>query len=116
MLEQTWTKQQILHWTVLSQAIVYENAWILVKHQEILNPAGGPGIYGTVHFKNHAIGIVPIDEKGNVVLVGQYRFPTSSYSWEIPEGGGLKSVPILEAAVGNSSRSVASSLDVGLRS
>ena len=85
-------------WTVLSQAIVYENAWIRVDHQEILNPAGGPGIYGTVHFKNHAIGIVPIDEKGNVILVGQYRFPTSSYSWEIPEGGGLKSVPILESA------------------
>ena len=85
-------------WTVLSQAIVYENAWIRVKHQEVLNPAGGPGVYGTVHFKNHAIGIVPIDEKGNVILVGQYRFPTGSYSWEIPEGGGLKSVPILESA------------------
>lgn len=85
-------------WTVLSQAIVYENAWIRVKHQEVLNPAGGPGVYGTVHFKNHAIGVVPIDKKGNVILVGQYRFPTGSYSWEIPEGGGLKSVTILESA------------------
>ena len=85
-------------WAVLSQAIVYENAWIRVQHQQVLNPVGGRGVYGTVHFKNHAIGIVPIDEKGNVVLVGQYRFPIGSYSWEIPEGGGLKSVPILESA------------------
>ena len=58
----------------------------------------GPGIYGTVHFKNYATGVVPIDEKGNVILVGQYRFPLNSYSWEIPEGGGAKTIPILESA------------------
>jgi ADP-ribose pyrophosphatase len=85
-------------WTVRSQATVYENAWIRVSHHEVVNPAGGPGVYGTVHFKNHAIGIVPVDEKGNVVLVGQYRFPTGSYSWEIPEGGGPIGTPILESA------------------
>jgi 8-oxo-dGTP pyrophosphatase MutT (NUDIX family) len=85
-------------WTVLSQATVYENAWIRITHHEVLNPTGGPGIYGTVHFKNHAIGIVPVDEKGNVILVGQYRFPMGSYSWEIPEGGGPTASPILESA------------------
>jgi 8-oxo-dGTP pyrophosphatase MutT (NUDIX family) len=85
-------------WTVLSRASVYENAWIRVDHHEVVNPAGGPGVYGTVHFKGHAIGIVPIDEKGNVVLVGQYRFPLRSYSWEIPEGGGPADTPILESA------------------
>jgi 8-oxo-dGTP pyrophosphatase MutT (NUDIX family) len=85
-------------WTVLSQASVYENAWIRVDHHEVLDPSGGPGIYGTVHFKNQATGVVPIDEKGNVVLVGQYRFPLCAYSWEIPEGGGEHSVPALESA------------------
>lgn len=85
-------------WTVLSQATAYENAWIRVNHHEVMNPAGNPGVYGTVHFKNHAIGIVPIDEKGHVVLVGQYRFPIASYSWEIPEGGGHPGTPILESA------------------
>lgn len=85
-------------WTVLSQVTAYENAWIRVNHHEVTNPTGGPGVYGTVHFKNHAIGIVPIDEKGNVILVGQYRFPVGSYSWEIPEGGGLTATPILESA------------------
>ena len=74
-------------WTVLSQSSIYENDWIRVDHHDVLNPAGGPGVYGTVHFKAHATGIVPIDEHGNVVLVGQYRFPLRAYSWEIPEGG-----------------------------
>ncbi len=85
-------------WTVLSQATAYENAWIRVNHHEVINPAGGPGIYGIVHFKNHAIGIVPIDESGNVLLVGQYRFALGCYSWEIPEGGGPIALPILESA------------------
>jgi 8-oxo-dGTP pyrophosphatase MutT (NUDIX family) len=85
-------------WTVLSRATIYENAWIRVNHHEVTNPVGGQGIYGTVHFKNYATGIVPIDEKGNVILVGQYRFPLDSYSWEIPEGGGLSPVPVLESA------------------
>jgi 8-oxo-dGTP pyrophosphatase MutT (NUDIX family) len=85
-------------WTVVSQATVYENKWIRVDHHEVLSPSGGPGIYGTVHFKSHATGVVPIDENGSVVLVGQYRFPLRAYSWEIPEGGGPKDIPFLESA------------------
>jgi ADP-ribose diphosphatase len=85
-------------WTVVSRATAYENPWIRVDHHEVLNPAGKPGIYGVVHFKNHAIGAVPIDADGNVILVGQYRFPLSAYSWEIPEGGGPADATILESA------------------
>ena len=85
-------------WTVLSKATVYENNWIRVDHHDVLNPAGGRGIYGTVHFKARATGVVPIDEQGNVVLVGQYRFPLNAYSWEIPEGGSAGDATILESA------------------
>lgn len=84
-------------WTVLSRATVYENEWIRVDHHEVLRPAGGPGVYGTVHFRNLATGVVPIDENGNVILVGQYRFPLGGYSWEIPEGGGSREIPVLES-------------------
>ena len=85
-------------WTVLSKTAAYENAWIRVDHHDVLSPAGGFAVYGTVHYKNHAIGIVPIDENGNVILVGQYRFPLNAYSWEIPEGGGPETASILESA------------------
>jgi 8-oxo-dGTP pyrophosphatase MutT (NUDIX family) len=84
-------------WTVLSQATVYENAWIRVDHHEVLSPGGGTGVYGRIHFKNIATGVVPIDDKGNVILVGQYRFPLGAYSWEIPEGGGRREIPVLES-------------------
>jgi 8-oxo-dGTP pyrophosphatase MutT (NUDIX family) len=85
-------------WMVLSREMVYENEWIRVHHHDVLGPSGGPGVYGTVHFKNQATGVVPIDENGNVILVGQYRFPLQTYSWEIPEGGGSHSAPALESA------------------
>lgn len=75
------------NWTILNEEKVYENNWINVIHFNVINPNGGEGIYGKVHFKNIAIGIVPIDDEGNTWLVGQQRFPLNLYSWEIPEGG-----------------------------
>ena len=75
-------------WTTLEQKEVYDNPWINVNEHKVINPSGGNGIYGVVHFKNWAIGILPLDEEHNTWLVGQYRYPLKTYSWEIPEGGG----------------------------
>lgn len=85
-------------WTVTSRETRYENDWIRVDHHEVRKPTGGPGIYGVVHFKNHALGVVPVDDKGNTIVVGQYRFPLGYYSWEIPQGGGLANKPLIESA------------------
>lgn len=75
-------------WQRKSRAQVYENPWINLTHEEVITPAGSDGIYGKVHFKNRAIGIIPLDENHNTVLVGQYRYALDEYSWEIPMGGG----------------------------
>ena len=74
-------------WKTLHTTTPYENPWIRVEHSEVINPAGNPGIYGVVRFKNLAVGVIPIDEEGNIYLVGQYRYALQRYSWEIPEGG-----------------------------
>lgn len=85
-------------WTVLGEEEVYDNPWIGVTEYDVLNPKGGKGIYGKVHFKNWAIGVIPIDAEGNTYLVGQYRFVLDRYSWEIPEGGGPLGTNPLESA------------------
>lgn len=85
-------------WKTLSIKEVYSNPWISITHREVINPSGNPGIYGLVHFKNLAVGIVPLDEHQNTWLVGQYRYALDQYSWEIPEGGGPHGTPPLEAA------------------
>lgn len=74
-------------WKVLSSSVKYDNPWIRVEEDDVINPSGGEGIYGRVHFKNVAVGVIPIDDEENTWLVGQYRYPLEEYSWEIPEGG-----------------------------
>ncbi|MFD1625942.1 NUDIX domain-containing protein [Azospirillum griseum] len=86
-------------WTVLSSTTQYENPWIEVIEHKVLAPTGKPGLYGVVRPRSLATGVVAIDGEGRVTLVGQHRFPLDQYSWEIPEGGGDKSVdPQLSAA------------------
>ncbi len=85
-------------WKVLAERRIYDNPWIGVTEYDVINPGGGKGIYGKVHYKGLAIGVVPLDREGNIWLVGQYRFVLDQYSWEIPEGGGDPTVPPVESA------------------
>ncbi|OGX88781.1 DNA mismatch repair protein MutT [Hymenobacter lapidarius] len=85
-------------WQTLSTEVKYNNSWISVREDQVLNPGGGAGIYGVVSMKNKALGIVPVDAAGNTWLVGQYRYPLNEYSWEIPMGGGLIEHDILASA------------------
>lgn len=90
--------EEINPWTITDSKKVYENNWIGLTEYDVINPSGGKGIYGEVHFKNYAIGILPLDDEMNTWLVGQYRFPLKAYSWEIPEGGGPLGLPTLDSA------------------
>jgi 8-oxo-dGTP pyrophosphatase MutT (NUDIX family) len=85
-------------WTTLSGEVKYDNPWITVTEYQVINPAGGRGIYGKVHFKNKAIGIIALDKELNTWLVGQYRYTLDSWHWEIPEGGGALDLSPLESA------------------
>jgi 8-oxo-dGTP pyrophosphatase MutT (NUDIX family) len=85
-------------WQTLSSEEKYDNPWINVTEYQVINPSGGRGIYGKVHFKNQAIGVLPLDDELNTWLVGQFRYTLNQYSWEIPEGGGLLGGDPLEAA------------------
>ena len=87
-------------WRRRSRTVVYENAWLSVLHDEVDRPDGQPGIYGVIHFQNHAVAIVAIDDQDRVALVGQWRYTIDAYSWELPEGG----VPPDESALAGAQR------------
>jgi 8-oxo-dGTP pyrophosphatase MutT (NUDIX family) len=74
-------------WRRRARRTAYENPWITIWHDEVDRPDGSPGIYGTVHFANVAVGVVVLDDQDRVLLVGQHRYTLDRYSWEIPEGG-----------------------------
>ena len=73
-------------WMVVSTKMIYDNRWIGVREDAVVQPDGERGIYGVVHFKNIAIGVLAVEDEF-VYLVGQYRYALERYSWEIPEGG-----------------------------
>jgi 8-oxo-dGTP pyrophosphatase MutT (NUDIX family) len=91
--------QQKNPWTIKDSKAIYQNAWIDVTEYDVINPAGKPGIYGKVHFKNIAVGVVPITPDMHIYLVGQYRFTIDAYSWEIPEGGCPEGTDPLQTAI-----------------
>ena len=84
-------------WRTLSSERVYENPWIRIREDRVMRPDGEPGIYGVVHYKNVAVGVLPVED-GHTYLVGQYRYPLEQYSWEIPEGGCPEGEEPLDAA------------------
>ena len=85
-------------WRRVSRREVYENPWIRVTHDEVVTPAGTDGIYGVIHFKTRAIGIIPIDAQGRTWLVRQFRYTLNQPLWEIPMGGGkLREDPLAAA-------------------
>ena len=96
-------------WIIKGEKPYYNNPWIMVTEYAVLNPAGNEGIYGKVHFKNTAVGVMALDGELNTYLVGQYRFALNSYSWEIPEGG----VPLGEDPLAGAKRELEE--ETGLR-
>jgi hypothetical protein len=70
-------------WIRRSRRVGYDNAWITVWHDEVIRPDGSPGIYGVVHFENLAAGVVALDERDRMLLVGQHR-RTGRLLWGSP--------------------------------
>ena len=66
-------------WKTLATETKYDNPWIRVEEHQVINPAGNPGIYGVVTFKNRAIGILPLFENGDTLIRFEIRggFPVT---------------------------------------
>ena len=85
-------------WKTLRTEIAFENAWIRIVKNDVINPSGNPGEYTFVDFKTRAVAVVPVDDQGNTRLVGQYRYAMDSYEWEVPAGGCPEGESLLECA------------------
>jgi len=73
-------------WITLNTREVYANRWLRVREDEVVRPDGARGVYGVVEIPP-SVGIVAVNDRGGVALVGQWRYASRCYSWEIPRGG-----------------------------
>ena len=88
---------QINPWKKISSQKIYQNQWFSLREDQVISPGGEKSIYGVVE-TSPAIAIVPLTSKLETYLVGQYRYPLNTYSWEVPEGGADPDESNLEAA------------------
>jgi 8-oxo-dGTP pyrophosphatase MutT (NUDIX family) len=85
-------------WTTLDSRIVYSNDWMRLREDRVLRPDGGDGIYGVVEIRP-SVGVLALNDRQEAALVGQWRYPTQRYGWEIVRGGSSEGESdILEAA------------------
>jgi 8-oxo-dGTP pyrophosphatase MutT (NUDIX family) len=77
--------------------VAYENAWLRVREDDVLRPDGQPGIYGVIEIRP-SVGILAFNARGEMALVGQWRYTLDRYSWEIVRGGSSEGETDLLAA------------------
>jgi 8-oxo-dGTP pyrophosphatase MutT (NUDIX family) len=84
-------------YTVLDRRFIYDSPWIRVREDRFRHRKGAEGRYVVCGFQRTACGVLALDDQDRVVLVGQWRYPLETYSWELPEGGGEVSESPFEA-------------------
>ena len=73
---------------IQSRSFLYDSPWIRLREDRFQHRSGAIGRYAVCGFQRTACGVLALDAADRVVLVGQWRYPLESYSWELPEGGG----------------------------
>lgn len=68
----------------LSSRVVYENAWMTLREDEIKRADGSHGIYALVEKPDFAV-VIPMEDNG-FHLVEQYRYALGGRRWEFPQG------------------------------
>src|SRR5437763_16753368 len=76
-----------IRWQVLRRETVYTSPWISL-HRDWVQLPDGSVIEGhhVVEFPRPAVGVVPVDAAGRVMLVYHDRFISGERGWEIPAG------------------------------
>jgi len=84
-------------WKTKNSKIVYETEWMKIREDEVVRPDGSDGKYSYVETFGPSVYIAPITDEDEVYIIAQWRYPTKTYSWELPGGGG-DSTNVLESA------------------
>lgn len=80
-----------------SSRIAYENKWLRIREDQTLRAGGVRGIYGVVETEDSVV-VCAVNEAREVYLIYGYSYPTDTWSWQIPGGGGEGEAPTIAAA------------------
>ena len=72
-------------WTIKNTKNIFENDFFKVFDDEVIQPDGKDGKYGTVEFRRGA-AVLPIDDEDNIYLTKQFRYAIGRDDLEIAAG------------------------------
>ena len=75
-----------LGWRTLGRDYLYRNPWCAFRVDEVEIPDGARIEYGVLESGGYA-AVVPVTDRGDVVLVRQWRQPLGAFTLELPSGG-----------------------------
>jgi 8-oxo-dGTP pyrophosphatase MutT (NUDIX family) len=73
-------------WKIKKRESRYKNDFMEVFHDEVVQPDGKEGTYGTVHVKN-GVAVLPVSGQRQVFLVDQFRYAAGARTIEAAAGG-----------------------------
>jgi ADP-ribose pyrophosphatase len=73
-------------WRKLSTQSVLRTPYYGVRLDRLRHPEGHELDYYVIEFARQAVGVVPVDETGRVLLVQQWRHPVERLTWSVPAG------------------------------
>lgn len=77
----------------------FANPFFTIYEDQAWNRRAGRHFdYGIIAFENRAVGILPLENDDRVWLVGQHRYATGEFSWELPMGGVPPEMTLLDGA------------------
>lgn len=80
----------------VSSRIAYQNLWITIREDKTLRAGDKKGIYGVVKTPDSVI-TAAINDKNEIYVIYGYSYPTDTWSWQIPGGGGDGEEPKIAA-------------------
>lgn len=83
-------------WKTLSSKKIYENGWISLREDSVIQPNGEKSVFSVVESKKYVMMIPIIDSE--FYLIEQYRYPIQQMSLEFPAGG-IKSGETIETTI-----------------
>ena len=84
-------------WTVEGSELLYENPWIRVREDQVIQPDGESGTFGVVEL-GPAVAVLPVHDDGTVSLVRVFRYTIDAECIETVAGGISEGEPAEEAA------------------
>jgi 8-oxo-dGTP pyrophosphatase MutT (NUDIX family) len=73
-------------WQTLSSETVYETPWIRVRRDKVLTRTQKELTYSVVELVHPSVYIVATNEKDEILIQRNYKYPIGSYTWSLPAG------------------------------